>query len=389
MSTRTNEVVKMGIIGIGNMGNAHARSIIDGKVPGLSLAAIADKDEKRLHSFPDAEKFSSGEDLISSGAVDAVLIATPHYSHTTLGAASLQAGIHTLVEKPISVHKADCERLIAAWTDRSVVFGAMFNQRTNPAFRKLRQLIQQGELGEIQRVNWIITDWYRTESYYASGDWRATWAGEGGGVLLNQCPHNLDLMQWLFGMPSKVTANCQFGRFHNVEVEDAVTAMLEYPNGATGVFITSTGEAPGTNRLEVTADRGKVVIEGGKFSFSRTEVPVPEHLRTSQNKFGKPETWNVEIPLQAAPQSQHVEILKNFTAAVSRGEALLAPASEGIHSVELANAMLYSSFVGSPVTLPLDASEYEKVLKKKIETSTYVKPATDTDSQVADLTDSF
>jgi len=381
--------VRIGIIGMGNMGSAHAKSIIDGKVPGLLLTAIADRNADRLSGYPDVLTFTDAGELLASGSVDAVLIATPHYSHTTLGASALKAGIHTLVEKPISVHKADCEKLIAAWTDQKVVFAAMFNQRTNPAFQKLRQLIQEGELGEIQRINWIITDWYRTEKYYSSGDWRATWGGEGGGVLLNQCPHNLDLLQWLFGMPSQVTAHCQFGRFHNIEVEDAVTAILEYPNGATGVFITTTGEAPGTNRLEVTADRGKIVIENHQFSFTRTEIPVPEHLRSSPEAFGKPEVWNIEIPIKPPPESQHVEVLKNFTAAIAQGEPLLAPAPEGIHSVELANAMLYSSFTGSPVRIPLDSSKYEKMLKKKIETSTFVKVATDADSSVADLSGSF
>ncbi|MFW6217808.1 MAG: Gfo/Idh/MocA family protein [Verrucomicrobiota bacterium] len=378
--------VRLGIIGIGNMGSIHARSILDGKVPGLELAALADRNAERLAPFEDlgqsVERFEEGSDLIASGKVDAVLIATPHYDHTTLGIAALQAGLHTLVEKPISVHKADCERLIGAWTDKRLVFAAMFNQRTDPSYQKLRQLIQDGELGAIQRIDWIISDWYRTESYYRSGGWRATWAGEGGGVLLNQCPHNLDLLQWLFGMPSKITANCQFGRFHDIEVEDAVTALLEYPNGATGVFVTTTGEAPGTNRLEVAADRGKVVIENGKFSYTRTEQAVPEHLETAQGGFEKPAVWNVEIPISGKGE-QHVGIMKNFTNAILKGEELLAPASEGIHSVELANAMLYSGFENRAVELPLDGAAYEKILQEKIAHSTYKKP--EVKEQVANL----
>jgi predicted dehydrogenase len=377
--------VKLGIIGMGNMGSAHAKSILEGKVPGLELAAVADRDPDRLKDkYEEAIKFSEGIDLIQSGKIDAVLIATPHYDHTVLGIASLKAGIHTLVEKPISVHKADCERLIAAHTNKDIIFCAMFNQRTDPSYQKLRQLIQGGELGEIQRINWIITDWYRTENYYRSGGWRATWGGEGGGVLLNQCPHNLDLLQWLFGMPSKITANCQFGRFHGIEVEDAVTAMLEYPSGATGVFITTTGEAPGTNRLEVAADHGKVVIENGTFKYTRTEQLVPEHLESCPTGFKKPDVWNVEIPISGGTGEQHVGILKNFTNAILQGEELVAPAAEGINSVELANAMIYSGLEKKPVEMPLDGTAYEAMLKEKIATSTYVKPEV-VKAEVADL----
>ncbi|WP_425609266.1 Gfo/Idh/MocA family protein [Thalassobacterium sedimentorum] len=382
-----NKTVRLGIIGIGNMGQSHANNILEGKIPGLELAAIADQNPERLEKYPDTPKFSEGIELIQSGTVDAVLIATPHYAHTTLGIAALEAGLHTLVEKPISVHKEDCERLIAAWQDPKLVFSAMFNQRTDPAYCKVKSLIESGELGSVQRINWIITDWYRTENYYASGGWRATWGGEGGGVLLNQCPHNLDLLQWIFGMPSKITANCQFGRFHNIEVEDAVTAILEYPNGATGVFITTTGEAPGTNRLEVACDRGKLVVEDGKISFTRTEQLVSEHNQTADTAFVKPSVWNIDIPISGSGE-QHNGILKNFTNAILNGEQLIAPAGEGIHSVELANAMLFSAFENTSVNLPLDGAAYARLLQSKIENSTYVKPEVKS-SKVADLSGSF
>jgi len=367
--------VRLGIIGLGNMGSAHAHNILDGKVPGMTLSAIADCAPERLEGYGDAKCFEDATTMICSGEIDAVLIATPHYSHTSLGIEALEKNLHVLVEKPISVHKADCQRLIEAHTNKALVFSAMFNQRTDPYYLKLRQLIQAGELGEIQRVNWIITDWYRTEYYYTSGDWRATWGGEGGGVLLNQSPHNLDLLQWLFGMPTKVTAHCQFGRFHNIEVEDAVTALLEFPNGATGVFITTTGEAPGTNRLEVAADRGKVVIEDNTFKFYRTEQDVPTHMATSEDGFQKPDTWEVTVPINRKGE-QHLDILKNFTDAILNGAELIAPAAEGLHSVELANAMLYSEFEKTPVEMPMDAACYEAILKKKVKESTYVKPET-------------
>lgn len=348
------------------MGQAHARSILAGQVPESELTATCDLNPDKAAICPDAAFFSTADEMFASKLVDAVLIATPHYSHTTLGQAALQAGLHVLVEKPISVHKADCEKLLATRRSRGQVFGAMFNQRTDPYYRKVRELVQNGELGRIRRVNWIITDWFRTEIYYASGGWRATWAGEGGGVLLNQCPHNLDLYQWIFGMPDSVRGFCQLGRYHDIEVEDDVTAYFGYKDGRTGVFITSTGEAPGTNRLEVTAERGRLVLENNQLSFLRNEVPMSEFSRTTDEAFGRPGVWQAQIPLPGHRGEQHVGILKNFVGAILRGEKLVAPAVEGIHSVELANAILYSSLSEKTVELPLSSRAYAKRLQKLI-----------------------
>ena len=266
--------VRMGIIGLGVQGSYHVALFKQGKIERAEVTAVCDIVPEKLAPYGDYKTFTSSEAMIRSGDVDAVLIATPHYDHTTIGIDALQNGVHVLVEKPISVHVADAQKLIAAHTDPKVVFAAMFNQRTDPKYINTKQLIASGELGEIRRVQWTITDWFRPEAYYASGGWRATWQGEGGGVLLNQCPHNLDLLQWLCGMPNKMLAFCRLGKYHNIEVEDDVTAYFQYPNGATGVFITTTGEAPGTNRLEIAGDNGKVVLEGGKITFTRTEVPV-------------------------------------------------------------------------------------------------------------------
>lgn len=364
--------VKFGIVGLGNMGSAHAKALLSNQVPRAILAAVCDENPKKLESFENIKKFSSSDDLIASGEVDAILVATPHYSHTTIGVAALKAGIHTLLEKPISVHKADCERLIAAHTDPSVIFGAMFNQRTDQYYQKIRNLIQSGELGQIRRVNWIITNWFRTEAYYASGGWRATWKGEGGGVLLNQCPHNIDLFQWMFGMPSKVRAHASLGRYHNIEVEDDVTAYFEYPDGTTAVFITSTGEAPGTNRLEITAERGRLVYENDQISYLRNEQEMSEFSSTTKQWFSTPEKWIIEVPA-AGHGGQHNEIIRNFTDAILDGTPLLAPGAEGIHSVELANSMLFSALGDRTVNLPLDALEYEAFLKKLIDESSFEK----------------
>ena len=380
--------IRLGIIGLGGMGSAHARSIIEGKAPRVTLSAVCDIAADLSKYAPAAKIFTSSEELIRSGEVDAVLIATPHYAHTTIGIDALQNGLHVLSEKPISVHKADAQRLIAAHTNPKQVFAAMFNQRTDPHYTKLRELIQGGEFGEIRRVSWIITNWFRTQAYYNSGGWRATWEGEGGGVLLNQCPHNLDLFQWLFGMPSKVRATCTIGRYHDIEVEDDVTAVLNYDDGKSAVFITSTGEAPGTNRLEVTAERGRIVVEDGTIRWIRNEVPVSEFCQTATTGFATPPTWNVEIPVNGTGE-QHMGILKNFAAAILDGTPLIAPAAEGIHSVELANAMLMSSFLDKTVEMPIDPACYEALLKEKIANSKFKKKVVPVLAGDSDFASSF
>ena len=365
--------VRIGIVGLGNMGAAHATNILAGKIPRLELTAVSDFDAARCTRFPQAKAFATVEDMIKSGLIDALIIATPHYQHTTLGILALQAGLHVMVEKPVSVHKADALRLNAAHKNKKQIFAAMFNQRTDLYYQKIRHLIRSGELGEIRRVNWIITNWFRTEAYYGSGGWRATWAGEGGGVLLNQCPHNLDLFQWMFGLPKRIRAHCSFGKYHSIEVEDDVTAYFEFPNGATGVFITSTGEAPGTNRLEITAERGKLVYEDDKITYTRNETPMSEFSRTSPGAFSRPDTWDVAISA-ANHGGQHNEILKNFADAILDGATLLSPGAEGIHSIELANAMLLSAWTDETISLPLDAARYEKLLQQKIADSAKKRP---------------
>jgi predicted dehydrogenase len=365
--------VRIGIVGLGNMGSAHARSILAGKIARLELTAVCDVNAARRAAFPGPRAFASAGAMIRSGAIDAILIATPHYQHTTIGIAALRAGLHVLVEKPISVHKADCERLLAAHRDPAQVFAAMFNQRTDPFYLAIRRLVQSGELGEIRRLHWSITDWFRSAAYYASSDWRATWAGEGGGVLLNQCPHNLDLLQWIFGLPRRVRAFCQFGRYHAIEVEDDVTAYLEFAGGATGVFLTTTGEAPGTNRLEIAAEGGRVVYEDDRIHWLRNTVPMSEFSRTTAQSFTRPETVSSVLPV-SDHGGQHNEILGNFVAAILDGTPLIAPAAEGIHSVELANAMLLSAWRDETVELPLNARTYARQLKQRIAQSTFKKP---------------
>ncbi len=367
--------VRLGIIGLGNIGKHHCGYLLDGKISRAELTAACSVVPAELEMYRGRipNLFTDGHEMIQSGKCDALIVATPHFQHTTLGIAALEAGLHTMIEKPISAHKADAERLIAcAKKHPKQVFAGMFQMRVEPRYAKIQKLIQTGELGSIVRINWIITDWFRTEAYYASGGWRATWKGEGGGVLLNQCLHQLDMLQWLCGMPSRVRGFCQLGRFHNIEVEDNVTCYLEWAQGATGVFISSTGEAPGTNRFEIVGTRGKLVLENDQLTFTRNDADMIEFSQSAKSGFAKPEVWNAEIPFADAGNA-HATIMQNFVDAILDGTPLIAPGEQGMGSVELANVLLYSSLLESPVQLPLDGAAWEHKLNELIAGSTVQK----------------
>ena len=352
------EKVRLGVIGIGNMGSGHCLSIVEGKTPEIKLAAVADLRETRRQwareNLPgEVRIFEDGDALIASGCCDAVLVATPHYDHPVLVKKAFAHGLHALCEKPAGVYTKQVRGMneAAARTDR--VFAMMFNQRTNCVYRKMYEIVHGGAYGKIKRVNWIVTDWYRTQAYYNSGGWRATWAGEGGGVLLNQCPHNLDLLQWICGMPQKVQAFCHIGKWHDIEVEDDVTAYLEFPNGATGVFVTSTGDAPGTNRFEIDLERGKLVCENDELKFYELEVNEREYCYTATEGFVKP-AGQERILTTDGKNPQHIGVLNAFAGAVLRGDALVARGEEGINGLTLSNAMHLSAWTGQPVEIPFD-----------------------------------
>ena len=373
------DYVKYGIIGIGNMGSTHAKYI--NELTNAKLTAVCDINpdafkridenvRKNLQCFTNSDKFFAEADI------DAVVIAVPHYDHVDLAIKAMEAGKHIIVEKPISVHKLEAERLIEeAKKYPNLKKSLMFNQRTIPAHKKIKQLIDDGELGKIRRVNWIITDWFRSQKYYDSGDWRASWRGEGGGVLINQCPHQLDLMQWFFGMPCKVRAAVKFGKYHDIEVEDEVNAYLEYADGKVGNFIASTGEMPGTNRLEITADRGRLVYEKGKIEFIRNEIDTETFCKTTDKVFGSSDNWVCEIKVNdnGVTNRQHRYVLENVANAILKDTPLIAPMEEGIRGLELGNSMLLSGLLDKTLDLPIDAKLYAAELEKLIATSRYVK----------------
>ena len=365
--------VRLGIIGIGNMGTGHCMNILSGKCPETEVAAVADRRESRKEwaktALPGVKVFTEGEELIASGTCDAVLIAVPHYQHPGLAVSAFEHGLHAMVEKPAGVYTLQVREMIAA-ADRhpELAFGMMFNQRTNCLYRKMKEMLENGELGTIKRMSWLITDWYRTQFYYDSGAWRATWAGEGGGVLLNQCPHQLHLLQWLFGLPVRVRAFCHEGKWHDIEVEDDVTAYLEFENGSTGVFVTTTGDAPGTNRLEVSGSLGKLVCEDNRLVFRRNRTDEREWCRTCREGFRAPETEVTEVETDGE-NLQHPGVLNAFAAHILRGEPLVADGREGIRGLMLSNAMHLSSWLGQEVALPVDEQLYYELLTEKCRTS--------------------
>ena len=382
--------VRIGVAGIGGMGGNHCEYLSKGQIPAGRLAAVADASPERLawaeSNLDGVERFDTPEGMIGSGEIDAVLIATPHYLHPPIAIAAFEAGLHVMSEKPAGVYTRQVKQMNAAAEKAGTVFALMLNQRARGQSRKLHELVSSGELGEIQRTNYIITDWFRAQSYYDSGGWRATWAGEGGGVLANQCPHNLDLWQWVCGMPSRLRGFCYFGKHHDIEVEDDVTAFVEYPNGATGVFVTGTGDAPGTNRLEITGDRGKIVAEDGGIVFHRTEQSVSRFLKEYPGGFGSPDVWTCKVP-PAGGDGEHRTITANWVQSIRDGgeTELLAPGLDGIHSVELFNAMLLSTWTDSWVDIPVDADLYYDELQKRVATSR-VKEGP---SRTMDVKDSF
>ncbi|MCR2821539.1 Gfo/Idh/MocA family protein [Lederbergia panacisoli] len=372
--------VRIGVIGMGNMGSSHAKNIFDGHVKGAILTAICDERPDRIQwaegVFGDrVQRFSSYDEFFANPNIDGVIIATPHYDHPLLAIKAFERGLHVLSEKPAGVYTKNVREMNEAAKKSGKVFSMMFNQRTNPLYQKVRELISSGELGEIKRTNWIITNWYRSQSYYDSGGWRATWAGEGGGVMINQSPHQLDLWQWTTGlMPKRVRAFSGFGKYHDIEVEDDVTAYVEYENGATGVFITSTGEAPGTNRFEIAGDRGKLVVEDNKLTFSRLRQSEREFNRMYKGGFGEPECWNIDIPIHGRT-ADHLGIMNNWVDAILNGAELLAPGEEGIKSLAISNAVYLSSWMDDWVDMPIDEDLFYEKLQEKIKQSTFNKAA--------------
>ncbi|MFT4613952.1 MAG: putative dehydrogenase [Bacteroidia bacterium] len=367
-----NSTVRLAVIGLGNIAGQHIENIRSGAVADCKVTALCSRSASPL-SEDLAEDlgtphFTDMNSLIGSGCCDAVLIATPTWNHFDAGAAALEAGLHVMMEKPIGLSVLQGEQLLALQR-KEQVFALMLNQRTDPLFLTMREVIQSGQLGPITRTHWTMTNWFRPEVYFQVSDWRATWRGEGGGLLVNQCIHNLDIFQWLCGMPSSVQSFCQFGKYHDIEVEDEATAYFEYPDGATGLFVGSTGEAPGVNRFDIVGDEGALYFDGERLLLSRNTPATSAYNKDTRDMFGMPQCEVVDIT-PPREGNQHAAVLNNFVCAIQRDEPLIAPAQEGLASLSLANAMLLSTWAQEKIELPLDSARYQAALEQRVATST-------------------
>ncbi len=387
--------IKLGIIGVGVMGRSHAKDVND--LEQTELTAICDLDKARADEIAGqygATAYYDAQDMFENAGLDGVIIATPHYDHTPLTFEAFKRGIHVLVEKPIAVHAKAARTMITAYeaaraTYPKLVFAAMFMQRTYGYWKKIKAMIDGGELGKLVRATWIITNWFRPQIYYDNGGWRATWNGEGGGVLLNQCPHNLDLYQWFVGMPKRVSGFVSIGKYHHIEVEDEVTGYFEYDNGMVGHFITTTAESPGTNRLEIVGEHGKLISENEKLTFFKNDMSMLEKIATATGMFEATQHEVIEVPYEHHGEGGHRFIIENFANAILSGEPLIAPAQEGINSVMLGNAIMLSSFRKQAVEIPIDEDAYEQHLQTLIEQSIFQKTEKTVDAGSVNMADSF
>ena len=361
---KMNDFVRIGMVGLGQIGAAHADHIAAGCVPRLRLTAVVSRNAAWCERHPEVTQFDTVAKLLERDIVDAVVIATPHPEHPATGILALDAGRHVLVEKPIASRLAEGERFIAH-SGGGQVCAVMFDARTNPFYRKIHEVLKAGELGRLSRFDWVFTTCYRKESYYRSAGWRGTWAGEGGGVLINQCAHHLDLIAWFFGMPTAVRGFCKFGRHHDIEVEDEATGYFEFSNGFHGTFIASTGEVPGTNRLEIVGDRGRLMLEDDELWLVSCGVSSREYLRDPSE--GALQTRRLRVPVEQPRQTnRHHEIFLNLGEAITENAPLIAPAIEGLRSLELANALVLSTWTDSTVRIGSTRDAYEELLARKL-----------------------
>ncbi|TDF94060.1 Gfo/Idh/MocA family protein [Paenibacillus piri] len=375
-----NQKVKLGVVGLGGMGKSHLRYL--SKMDSVEIVGVCDvvaEEADKVAANYQTTSYYSHAELFEKSGLEAVLIAVPHYDHTTVSIDAFHLGIHVLCEKPIAVHVNDAKKMIAAYEQAKerkpeLIFGIMFQERTLPFHKKIKDILDGGELGKLIRATWINTKWFRSQLYYDSGDWRATWAGEGGGILTNQCPHNLDLYQWLFGVPSRINGFAHIGKYHDIEVEDEVTGYFEHENGMVGHFIVTTAETPGSNRMEVVGEFGKLVYEDEKLVFYRTRESMLKFIKESQSRMGNVENWYTEIPVDTNAPSGHRIVMEKFIAAVQNGGGeLIAYGPEGINGLTIGNAIMLSSFTDQTVTLPMDGDAYEQKLQELIQSSKYVK----------------
>lgn len=391
----TERKLKIGLVGLGNIGRTHLNILSN--LENVELVGICDVFKERadeLAAKHGTTAYYNHKELLENSGLEAVVIGVPHYDHKVVAIDAFASGIHVLCEKPLAVHVNDARETIEAYERAKkkhpdLVFAMMFQERTLPFYSKIKEIVANGELGRLMRATWINTAWFRSQSYYDSGDWRATWAGEGGGILTNQCPHNLDFYQWVFGLPKRISGHASIGKYHNIEVEDEVTAYFEHDNGMIGHFIVTTGETPGTNRLEIVGENGRLLFENSKLTLFRSPMSVLKHIKETPEGFKNLEPSKEEVHVDVSVPSGHHVVTEKFVASILSGkEELIAHGTEGLGSVTLANGIMLSAFTNNVVEVPFDANAFESHLNELIASSRYVKATKSNNSEV-DISSSF
>jgi predicted dehydrogenase len=361
------EKVRIGVIGTGGIGQIHLGYLRE--IERAELTCVCDNRQAVVNAVAKqhgVKAFTDPKELIGSGLCDALLIATPHFLHPPIAMAAMNAGLHVLTEKPMAVRASDADGMIAAAQEHKVKLAVMFQQRTDPLWKRAKAVIDSGALGHVHRTC-MMESYFRTQAYYDSGDWRGTWAGEGGGVLLNQAPHGIDCFIWLGGMPGTVLGRTAT-KAHVIEVEDLAMALLSYPNGAVGTLYVSTYEFPQVSLFQFVGDRAVLEMRNGVLRLGNSAPPSGEMLRTSKDPWDIPMDVWTEIEVPSEPHG-HRCITRNFVGAILDGEPLIAPGEEALRSLELANAITVSGTLEKEVKLPLERKLFDELLDAKIKTS--------------------
>jgi len=373
--------VRYGIIGFGaHAEQCYAEMIIKKKqLENAEVTAITEVNPLRVenvkNNYPNTITwFNDYIKMLDSGLIDACIVTSPHPFHPEMVIACLKRNIPVMCEKPAATCTKKVFEMIEASKHSKALFGMMFNQRTNCVYRKMKEMIKNGEIGELQRINWIISNWYRPDRYYTIAPNRATWKGEGGGLIINQACHQIDLLQWLIDeMPESINGFLENGAYHDIECDDEFTLYLKYKNGAKGVFTSTTGEFPGVNRLEISGTRGRLTVEGDRLIFNKSSFSSKSFSELAMGPYNRPRQETIEIKTDGE-NLQHLGIMRNFTNAILGKEELKVPGSEGLKALEIINSAIYSSWHDNMlVKIPVDPEIYYKELNEHIANSKYNK----------------
>lgn len=370
--------IRVALVGVGVMGSKYADMIVSGEVKNMVLTGVVARNLKAqewaailvnaegLHPnvYRDVDDmFAHADDF------DAVIIVTPHKTHEEIAVRAFELGKHVLCDKPAGATIGQAQNMTAASKQYDKVYGMIFHQHRYPKYLYIKQALENGELGELKRMLMVNSRYFRTAHYHQSGSWRSSWNGEGGGALINQGAHILDIWQWLFGMPQKIYAEIPFGKYNEFKVDDEATISMRYENGATGVFMLTTGEAVWQERLEIVGTKGRMLLEDDILHIYRYSKDSTEYIATEDVNSREHLAITEEVINFGKAEEPYVEILENFAEAVISGDSsiLIAPGEEAINQLMLTNGAYCSAWKGMPVCLPLDAEEYEATFREQCE----------------------